>query len=42
MAFALEQAVDEAALRMQIDPIELRQRWDPDSNFNWYALLQTL
>jgi xanthine dehydrogenase YagR molybdenum-binding subunit len=32
MAFALEQAIDEAALRMQIDPILLRQRWDPDPN----------
>jgi xanthine dehydrogenase YagR molybdenum-binding subunit len=41
MAFALEQAVDEAALRMQIDPIELRQRWDPDPNrqrlYEWAA-----
>jgi xanthine dehydrogenase YagR molybdenum-binding subunit len=32
MAFALEQAVDEAALRMKVDPIQLRKRWDPDSN----------
>jgi xanthine dehydrogenase YagR molybdenum-binding subunit len=32
MAFALEQAVDEAALRMKVDPIELRKRWDPDPN----------
>jgi CO/xanthine dehydrogenase Mo-binding subunit/aerobic-type carbon monoxide dehydrogenase small subunit (CoxS/CutS family) len=30
MAFALEQAVDEAALRMKIDPISLRKRWDPN------------
>jgi xanthine dehydrogenase YagR molybdenum-binding subunit len=41
MAFALEQAVDEAALRMQIDPIGLRQRWDPDPNrqrlYEWAA-----
>jgi xanthine dehydrogenase YagR molybdenum-binding subunit len=41
MAFALEQAVDEAALRMQIDPIRLRQRWDPDPNrqrlYEWAA-----
>jgi xanthine dehydrogenase YagR molybdenum-binding subunit len=41
MAFALEQAVDEAALRLQIDPIKLRQRWDPDPNrqrlFAWAA-----
>jgi xanthine dehydrogenase YagR molybdenum-binding subunit len=32
MAFALEQAVDEAALRMKVDPIELRKRWDRDPN----------
>ncbi len=32
MAFALEQAVDEAALRMNVDPIDLRRRWDPDPN----------
>jgi len=32
MAFALEQAVDEAALRMNVDPIDLRKRWDPDPN----------
>jgi len=32
MAFALEQAVDEAALRMKVDPIQLRKRWDPDPN----------
>ena len=32
MAFALEQAVDEAALRMKVDPIALRKRWDPDPN----------
>jgi xanthine dehydrogenase YagR molybdenum-binding subunit len=41
MAFALEQAVDEAALRMQIDPIKLRQRWDTDPNrqrlYEWAA-----
>ena len=30
MAFALEQAVDEAALRLEVDPIALRKRWDPD------------
>jgi xanthine dehydrogenase YagR molybdenum-binding subunit len=28
MAFALEQAVDEAALRLAVDPIALRKRWD--------------
>jgi xanthine dehydrogenase YagR molybdenum-binding subunit len=32
MAFALEQAVDEAALRLKIDPVSLRKRWDPDPN----------
>jgi xanthine dehydrogenase YagR molybdenum-binding subunit len=32
MAFALEQAIDEAALRMQADPIALRKRWDPNPN----------
>jgi xanthine dehydrogenase YagR molybdenum-binding subunit len=32
MAFALEQAVDEAALRLSIAPIALRKRWDPDPN----------
>src|SRR6202007_1305375 len=32
MAFGLEQAVDEAALRMKVDPIALRKRWDPDPN----------
>ena len=32
MSFALEQAIDEAALRMQVDPIALRKRWDPDPN----------
>ena len=32
MAFALEQAIDEAALRMKADPIALRKRWDPDPN----------
>ena len=28
MAFALEQAIDEAARRLKVDPIELRKRWD--------------
>ena len=41
MAFALEQAVDEAALCMQTDPIALRKRWDPDLNrqrlYDWAA-----
>jgi xanthine dehydrogenase YagR molybdenum-binding subunit len=30
MAFALEQAIDEAALRLGEDPIALRKRWDPN------------
>jgi xanthine dehydrogenase YagR molybdenum-binding subunit len=41
MAFALEQAIDEAALRLLADPIALRQRWDPDPNrqrlYQWAA-----
>ncbi|MBR0794530.1 molybdopterin-dependent oxidoreductase [Bradyrhizobium jicamae] len=32
MAFAVEQAIDEAALRFNVDPIALRKRWDPDPN----------
>ncbi len=32
MSFAVEQAVDEAALRLNVDPIALRKRWDPDPN----------
>src|SRR4029079_9285474 len=32
MAFALEQAVDEAALRLKVDPISLRKRWDTNPN----------
>jgi len=44
MAFALEQAIDEAALRMKIDPISLRKRWDPDPNrqrlYDWAAGLE--
>ena len=32
MAFALEQAIDQAALRMNVDPIALRKRWDTDPN----------
>jgi xanthine dehydrogenase YagR molybdenum-binding subunit len=32
MAFALEQAIDEVALRLKIDPIALRKRWDPNPN----------
>ena len=41
MAFALEQAIDEAALRMKLDPIALRRRWDPNPNrqrlYDWAA-----
>ncbi len=44
MAFALEQAVDEAALRMNVDPIGLRKRWDPNPNrhrlYDWAAALE--
>lgn len=44
MAFALEQAVDEAALRLKVDPIALRKRWDPDPNrqrlYDWAAGLE--
>jgi xanthine dehydrogenase YagR molybdenum-binding subunit len=44
MAFALEQAVDEAALRLQIDPIALRKRWDVDPNrqrlYDWAESLE--
>jgi xanthine dehydrogenase YagR molybdenum-binding subunit len=43
MAFALEQAIDEAALRMKIDPIALRKRWDPNPNrqrlYDWASSL---
>jgi xanthine dehydrogenase YagR molybdenum-binding subunit len=41
MAFALEQAIDEAALRLRADPIALRRRWDLDPNrqrlYQWAA-----
>ncbi|MEA2884984.1 MAG: hypothetical protein QOH32_4240 [Bradyrhizobium sp.] len=44
MAFALEQAIDEAALRMKLDPITLRKRWDPDPNrqrlYDWTSGLE--
>ena len=44
MAFALEQAIDEAALRMKLDPIALRKRWDPNPNrqrlYDWAAGLE--
>jgi xanthine dehydrogenase YagR molybdenum-binding subunit len=32
MAFALEQSVDEAAIRLKTDPIALRKKWDTDPN----------
>jgi xanthine dehydrogenase YagR molybdenum-binding subunit len=45
MAFALEQAIDEAALRLKTDPIELRKRWDSNPNrrrlYDWAAGLET-
>jgi len=41
MAFALEQAIDQAALQLRSDPIALRKRWDPDPNrqrlYDWAA-----
>jgi xanthine dehydrogenase YagR molybdenum-binding subunit len=43
MAFALEQAVDEAALRLKVDPISLRKSWDPNPNrqrlYDWASRL---
>ena len=43
MAFALEQAIDEAALRMKVDPIALRRKWDPNPNrqrlYDWASSL---
>jgi len=45
MAFALEQAIDEAALRLKTDPIQLRKRWDPNPNrqrlYDWATGLET-
>jgi xanthine dehydrogenase YagR molybdenum-binding subunit len=45
LAFALEQAIDEAALRLKTDPIELRKRWDPNPDrqrlYDWAAELET-
>jgi xanthine dehydrogenase YagR molybdenum-binding subunit len=32
LAFALEQAIDEAAIKLATDPIALRQAWDEDPN----------
>lgn len=43
MAFALEQAIDEASLRLKADPIALRKRWDDNPNrgrlYDWAANL---
>jgi len=45
MAFALEQAIDETALRLKADPVQLRKRWDPNPNrqrlYDWAAGLET-
>ncbi|HTT81461.1 MAG TPA: molybdopterin-dependent oxidoreductase, partial [Stellaceae bacterium] len=45
MAFALEQAIDEAALRLKADPIQLRKRWDPNPDrqrlYDWASALET-
>ena len=44
LCFALEEAVDEAAERLFVDPIALRRRWDPDPNrqrlYGWAAALE--
>lgn len=44
MAFALEQAIDEAALRLNVDPLQLRQRWDPNPSrqrlYQWASRLE--
>jgi xanthine dehydrogenase YagR molybdenum-binding subunit len=43
MAFALEQAIDEAAIKLGVDPIVLRKRWDPNPNrqrlYDWASSL---
>ncbi len=45
LAFALEQAIDEAALRLKTDAIELRKRWDPNPDrqrlYDWAGGLET-
>jgi xanthine dehydrogenase YagR molybdenum-binding subunit len=45
MAFALEQAIDETALRLKLDAIQLRKRWDPNPNrqrlYDWASALET-
>jgi xanthine dehydrogenase YagR molybdenum-binding subunit len=44
MAYALEQAVDEAALRLKSDPVQLRKRWDPNPDrqrlYDWASGLE--
>ena len=44
MAFALEQAIDAAALRLKVDPIQLRKRWDTNQNrqrlYDWASGLE--
>src|SRR5258707_432948 len=44
MAFALEQAIDEAALRMNVDPIGWRNRWHRNPNrkrlYDWASGLE--
>jgi len=43
MAFAVEQVIDEAALRLNVDPLALRKKWDPDPNrqrlYDWASSL---
>ncbi len=45
LAFALEQAIDEAAEKLRLDPIAVRQRWDNDPNrqrlYAWAATTDT-
>ena len=45
MAFALEQAIDEVALRLGHDAIEVRKRWDPNPDrqrlYDWAGGLDT-
>ena len=44
MCFALEQAVDEAALKLVVDPIDLRRRWDDNLHrkrlYEWASQLE--
>lgn len=45
LCFALEQAIDEAAVRLAMDPITLRQKWDDDPKrgrlYTWAKSLDT-